>query len=73
MDKLDLILGKLEEIQRSQESFEHKLSVIDEKLDIIKEQTANNTEYQYDIREIGIKMNDIETDVKLLKKAVTNQ
>ncbi|MGG1663055.1 hypothetical protein [Brevibacillus sp. NRS-1366] len=72
MDKLDLILGKLEEIQKSHELFDIKLNTIEQKLDIIKEQTANNTEYQFDIKEIGIKVNDLETDIKLLKKAITN-
>lgn len=77
MDKLDLILSKLEEMQKSFSNDIHhvksELSVINHKLDVIKEQTATNTEYQYDINQIANKVSDLETDVKIIKKAISNQ
>lgn len=91
MDKLDLILGKLEEMDKRFDSMDMKIDSMDKridsmdmkmmdgfkevkhKLDVIKEQTAINTEYQYDMKQLGVKLEELETDVKLIKKAISNQ
>jgi peptidoglycan hydrolase CwlO-like protein len=84
MDKFDLILNMLEELTLKVEQLDSKVEHLDKKvadgftevnykLDYIKEQTAANTEYQYDIRQIEQKVSELETDVKLIKKAITNQ
>lgn len=70
MDKLDTILNMLKELDsKVTNGFEE----INLKLDTIKSQTASNTEYQYDIKQIDHKVNELEVDVKLIKKAITNQ
>jgi uncharacterized protein YukE len=91
MDKIDLILSRLEELNQKVEHLNTKVEHLDKKvehldkkvadgftevnhkLDSIKEQTAANTEYQYDIKQLEQKVSELETDMKLIKKAITNQ
>jgi outer membrane murein-binding lipoprotein Lpp len=91
MDKIDLILSRLEELNQKVEHLNTKVEHLDKKvehldkkvtdgfaevnhkLDYIKEQTAANTEYQYGIKQLEAKVTELETDVKLIKKAITNQ
>jgi peptidoglycan hydrolase CwlO-like protein len=84
MDKLDLILREIEKLALKVEQLDSKVShlnkkvadgftEVNHKLDSIKEQTAANTEYQYDIKQLEQKVSELETDMKLIKKAITNQ
>ena len=77
MDKLDLILEELKNVSNRLDELDTKMTEgfqeVSQKLDVIKEQTATNTEYQYNINQIANKVSDLETDVKVIKKAISNQ
>lgn len=49
------------------------LKVSNKKLDIIYAQVAYNTEQEVKINEIAARVDQLETDVKLIKKLVSNQ
>ena len=46
---------------------------VNKKLDIIYAQVAHNTEQEVKLNEVTTKVESLETDVKLIKKVVTNQ
>lgn len=74
---LEVILEKLNKIDAKISSglqdVKDELMEVNPKLKTIEEQTASNTEYRYEIKQIEAKVHDLETDVRLIKKAITNQ
>jgi predicted phage gp36 major capsid-like protein len=46
---------------------------VKEELRVIKDQTARNSELQSPVAEVQKQVDDLTTDVKLIKRAITNQ
>lgn len=62
---LELILNKLN-------GMEITLSTHTQQLEIIKEQTARNAELESKFNVMSKEMNNLKTDVSIIKKAITN-
>lgn len=74
---LKMILEKLQSLEVGQHEFRKEMaesiSTLNKKLDHISEQVAQNTEYQNHVNNLSKKVQDLETDIKVIKKAITNQ
>lgn len=73
-DKLDLILDKLNDINKRLSSLENEMregfKSVNKDVKVIREQTAQTTELQSPVSTLQKRMDDLETDVKLLKKVL---
>ncbi|GAB7386440.1 hypothetical protein BSNK01_02750 [Bacillaceae bacterium] len=70
------IKSELKDLKQNVLDIEKKLNIefaeLNNKLEIIKKQTAYNTEYYYHIKQIETRIDDLETDVKMIKKLISN-
>ncbi|WP_407272992.1 hypothetical protein [Radiobacillus sp. PE A8.2] len=67
-----LLDEKLQPINERLVRLEGGQQVIIEKLDNVSKQVASNTEKQTSVESIAVKVAEHETDIKLLKKFITN-
>lgn len=76
-DMLKMIIQKLESLEVGQQGIRKDMaegfSNLNKKLDHVSEQIAQNPEYQSHVNDLSKKVEDLETDIKLIKKAITNQ
>ncbi|WP_117149155.1 MULTISPECIES: hypothetical protein [Paraliobacillus] len=63
---------KLQPINEHLERLEGGQQVIIEKLNNVSEQVASNTEKQTSVESVAVKVAEHDTDIKLLKKFITN-
>ncbi|MEQ6377469.1 hypothetical protein RZN22_10280 [Bacillaceae bacterium S4-13-58] len=67
-----LLDEKLQPLNERLVRLEGGQQVIIEKLDNVSNQVASNTEKQTSVESIAVKVAEHETDIKLLKKFITN-
>lgn len=67
-----LLDEKLQPLNERLERLEGGQQVIIEKLDNVSEQVASNTEKQTSVESVAVKIAEHDTDIKLLKKFITN-
>ena len=67
-----LLDEKLQPLNERLERLEGGQQVIIEKLDNVSEQVASNTEKQTSVESVAVKVAEHDTDIKLLKKFITN-
>lgn len=67
-----LLDEKLQPLNERLERLEGGQQVIIEKLDSVSKQVANNTEKQNNVESVAVKVAEHDTDIKLLKKFITN-
>lgn len=64
-------------IKKNQDQLESKLNIgfesINQKLDTIYSQVAINTEQEVRLNDLANKVNDHDTDIKLIKQIISNQ
>ena len=76
---LELILNKLNEMDKRFDTIESKLEehdkrfdAIDEKLESIQEQTAHNAELEYHVNKTSKRVERLEIDNDVIKRAIRN-
>lgn len=67
-----LLDEKLQPLNERLERLEGGQQVIIKKLDNVSEQVASNTEKQASVESVAVKVAEHDTDIKLLKKFITN-
>ncbi|RKQ28346.1 hypothetical protein [Oceanobacillus halophilus] len=67
-----LLDEKLQPLNERLERLEGGQQVIIEKLDNVSKQVASNTENQTSVESMAVKVAEHDTDIKLLKKFITN-
>ena len=67
-----LLDEKLQPLNERLERLEGGQQVIIEKIDNVSEQVASNTEKQTSVESVAVKVAEHATDIKLLKKFITN-
>lgn len=77
MNDFNLILTELQKINNKITTLESNMNKqfedIKEEIRVVKNQTAVNTEQEVMINSVKEKVSDLESDVKLIKKVITNQ
>ncbi len=78
-EKLQPLNERMEGLKNSQQVINERLETLDtgqqvmiEKLDNVSEQVASNTEKQTSVESVAVKVAEHDTDIKLLKKFITN-
>lgn len=76
-DMLKQILVEMQSMkQEMNQRFDHVDKQFDElnhKLEVIREQTASNSEMYSPVADVQKQVDELTTDVKLIKRAITNQ
>ncbi|BAU26581.1 MbeD/MobD like protein [Aneurinibacillus soli] len=76
-DMLKQILVEMQSMkQEMNQRFDHVDKQFDElnhKLEVIREQTASNSEMYSPVADVQKQVDELSTDVKLIKRAITNQ
>ncbi|GED16953.1 hypothetical protein [Aneurinibacillus migulanus] len=61
------------EMNQRFDSVDERFNGLNHKLDVIREQTAANSEIHSPVTDVQKQVDDLATDVKLIKRAITNQ
>ena len=69
---LELILNKLNVIESKLEEHDKRFDSIDEKLQSIQEQTAHNAELEYHMNKTSKRVERLEIDNDVIKRAIRN-
>jgi len=64
--------GELRTVNQRLGNLEQGQGIILHKLDVVSEQVASNTEKEYDVKVLSEKVNQLDIDVKIIKKAISN-
>lgn len=76
-DMLKQILVEMQSMkQEMNQRFDHvdkRFDELNHKLEVIREQTASNSEMYSPVADVQKQVDELATDIKLIKRAITNQ
>lgn len=76
-EMLRKIITKLDTLEQGQQELKMEVrtdfEAVHKKLDIISAQVAHNTEQEVRLNDVIARVDQLETDVKVIKKAISNQ
>ncbi|GED14886.1 MbeD/MobD family mobilization/exclusion protein [Aneurinibacillus migulanus] len=74
---LKQILAEMQDMKKEMnqrfDSVDERFTELNHKLEVIREQTAANSEIHSPVADVQKQVDDLATDVKLIKRAITNQ